>query len=380
MFRSPLNLALSRTLLVMLEEKTPEVMAWDLGYHHAKRGRPFDPTGAPDPEAYKRGYEGAGGPQHPKEHYSRHLFARLPEIAKGMMATHVDRADPRNRAFLDNPDSPAEHAPKWHQWGVITHTKMFGLAHDKDVQRYLQNWGVKDRVDRHLDQEIDGQPKRDLLRAGIALHDLGKFTHRTFEEKPDGSYSTDFADHEAKSGELIRGPEFADSLKRDYDLTDNQVEYIAKAAELHFQLGILRSKAKQLGNYNMAFARSPQFPELAREQMRAHPDMALEMGLLFLGDSMAKTNIRFDADSDEEIQAKQGEMMDAVQRKLSALPPSHQFNPKLIQAAQQLPVNVEVAKQYLKTWAADQQSAQSQAPTTEDWQLRRGTLRLLWTN
>ena len=237
--RSPLNLVLSRTPLVILEAKSPEIMAWDLGYHHAKRGRPFDPSGAADAEAYKKGYEGAGGPAHPKEHYTRQLFARLPDMARQMMGKHVDASDHRNQAFLENPDNPAEHAPKWHQWGIITHTKMFGAAHEKDVQRYLQQWGVKRLVDHHLDQKIDGQPKRDLLRAGIALHDLGKFTHRTFEENPDGSYGTTFTDHEAKSGELIRDPEFSDSLKRDYGLTDNQVEYVARTAELHFTLGIL---------------------------------------------------------------------------------------------------------------------------------------------
>lgn len=354
--RSPLNLLLTRTPLVMLEAKSPTDMSWDLGYHHAKRGRPYDPKGAADAEAYRDGYEGAGGPRHPKEHYSRALFSRLPEFASSMMAKHVDASNPRNTAYIDNPDSPAEHSPNWHQWGVITHTKMFGLAHDKDVNRLLQKWGLKRQVDQHLSQEIDGQPKRDLLRAAVALHDLGKFTHRTFEDESDGTYKATFTDHEAKSGELIREPGFVDGLKRDYNLTDNQIEYIAKAAELHFQLGILRSKAKQLGNYNMEFPRSPEFPALAREQMQQHPDMALEMGLLFMGDSMAKTNIRISANSDEEIEDQHGDIEQMIAQRLAALPDTHKFNPKLIRAVKQLPVNLEVGRRYLETWAADQQS------------------------
>jgi len=368
--RSPLNLVLSRTPLVILEAKSPEIMAWDLGYHHAKRGRPFDPSGAADAEAYKKGYEGAGGPAHPKEHYTRQLFARLPDMARQMMSKHVDAGDHRNRAFLENPDSPAEHAPKWHQWGIITHTKMFGAAHEKDVQRYLQQWGVKRLVDHHLDQKIDGQPKRDLLRAGIALHDLGKFTHRTFEENPDGSYGTTFTDHEAKSGELIRDPEFSDSLKRDYGLTDNQVEYVARTAELHFTLGILRSKAKGHGAYNMDFPNSPAFPAMAREIMKQHPGYELEMGLLFIGDSMAKTNIRIDASTDEEIEAQHHDIEQTIQRKLAALPEGHKFNPKLIQAAKQLPVNIAVGKKYLETWAKDQLSQREPLRTAD---LRSGS-------
>jgi hypothetical protein len=273
-----------------------------------------------------------------------------------MMAQHVDADNPRNTAYLANPDSPAEHSPNWHQWGVITHTKMFGLAHDKDVNQLLQKWGLKQQVDRHLDQQIDGQPKRDLLRAAVALHDLGKFTHRTFEDEPDGTYKATFTDHERKSGELIRDPAFAASLKQDYNLTDNQIEYIAKAAELHFQLGILRKKAKMVGKYNMEFPRSPAFPDLAREQMRAHPDMALEMGLLFIGDSMAKTNIRIKADSDAEIEAQHAAIQQTITDRLSALPDLHKFNPKLIRAVKQLPVNLEVGRRYLETWAADQQA------------------------
>jgi len=354
--RSALNLILNRTSLVMLEAKSPTDMSWDLGYHHSKRGRPFNAEGASDSEAYKAGYEGAGGPRHPKEHFSRDLFKRLPEFAQSMMAQHVDAENPRNTAYLANPDSPAEHSPNWHQWGVITHTKMFGLAHDKDVNQLLQKWGLKDQVDKHLDQEIDGQPKRDLLRAAVALHDLGKFTHRTFEDEPDGSYKATFTDHERKSGELIRDPAFAEALKRDYNLTDNHVEYIAKAAELHFQLGILRSKAKAMGKYNMEFPRSPAFADLAREQMQAHPDMALEMGLLFMGDSMAKTNIRIKADSDAEIEAQHAAIQQRITDRLSALPDLHKFNPKLIRAVKQLPVNLEVGRRYLETWAADQQA------------------------
>ena len=87
--RSPLNLLLTRTPLVMLEAKSPTDMAWDLGYHHAKRGRPFDASGAADAEAYKAGYEGAGGSRHPKEHYSRELFSRLPEFASSMMGQRM---------------------------------------------------------------------------------------------------------------------------------------------------------------------------------------------------------------------------------------------------------------------------------------------------
>jgi len=360
-----MRLVLNRTPLVILEAKSPEVMAWDLGYHHAKRGRPFDPKGAADPEAYKKGYEGAGGPAHPKEHYTRDMFRRLPDIARDAMSKHVDPADSRNASFLANPDSPAEHAPKWHQWGITTHTKMFGVYHNKDVTRMLQKWGVKDKVDQHMAQEIDGEPKRDLIQAGIALHDLGKFTHRRYEPQDDGSWKTGFGEHEVRSGELIRDPEFAATLKRDYSFTDNQVEYVAKCAELHFELGILRNKAKSAGGWSINFVNSPQFDQDATDLMGQHPDMALEMGLLYLGDSMAKTNIRIDADSDDEIEAQHADVQQQIDQRLAALPDSHKFDPKLINAAKQLPVNMAAARRYFQLWANSQPPVRSSLRTLD---------------
>jgi len=367
--RSPLNLILMRTPLI-LESKTSEEMSWDLGYHHARRGHDPDPSRAGDPD-YKRGFEGAGGPRAPKEHYTRQLFSRLPEIARTAMAAHVDANDERNRGFLDNPDSPAEHAPKWHQWGVVTHTKMFGVAHEKEVVKHLQQWGVKDAVDQHFAQEIDGEPKRDLIKAGIALHDLGKFTHRIYEPQADGSFKTGFANHEVRSGELIREPGFADTLKRDYSMTDNQVEYIAKCAELHFELGILRNKAKEAGGWSMAYVQSPHFEKAARDLMQQHPGFEAEMGLLYMGDSMAKTNIRIKANSDEEIEAQRDDVQQTVDRKLAALPAGHKFDPRLIKAAMQLPVNMAAGKRYMQLWAGDQQPPARSALRTLDPQAQQ---------
>jgi hypothetical protein len=236
---------------------------------------------------------------------------------------------------------------------------MFGVAHEKEVVKHLQQWGVKDAVDRHFAQEIDGEPKRDLIKAGIALHDLGKFTHRRYEkELPDGTWKTGFGEHEVRSGELIREPGFADSLKRDYGMTDNQIEYIAKCTELHFELGILRNKAREAGGWSMAYVQSPHFENAARELMQQHPGFEAEMGLLYMGDSMAKTNIRIKANSDEEIEAQHGDIEQVIERKLAALPDSHRFDPRLIKAAKQLPVNMAAGKRYMQMWAADQQQQQ----------------------
>ena len=69
---------------------------------------------------------------------------------------------------------------------------------------------------------------------------------------------------------------------------------------------------------------------------------------------MAKTNIRIEADSDAEIEAQHADIQQTITDRLSALPDLHKFNPKLIQAAKQMPINIAVGKKYLETWAQDQ--------------------------
>lgn len=286
--------------------------------------------------------------------YADALFSNLDAIARALMKVHVDHSDPRNAAFLADPDAPLEHAPQWHQWGIVTHTRKFGVFHDEKVPAILADWELQGQVDAAMGATIDGETKADLLRAAIALHDLGKFTHRRFEVSTfDGSVHASFADHEARSGEHIRDAEFQADLKRDYGLTDAQIEYIAKCAELHFVLAILRDKAKLQGIYNMAFARSDDFPILAREVMSRHPGYELEMGLLFVGDSLAKTEMSIQADRDEDIEPQRAMAEAMVEAALEPLPEHRKFDPLLIRAVMQSPINMEVARNYLVTWAED---------------------------
>lgn len=337
-----------------LLEADPSRLDYDRGYHHAVRGHPYDPHGATDIDAYKRGFVHAKSKTAKplEQHYTKAISKNLPRIAANLITKHLDISDPRNKRFLQHPDSPREHAPDWHQWGIITHTRMFERAHEKELPGLLQKWGIKDKVDRHLDQKIDGQPKRDLLKAAIPLHDLGKFSGRQF--KKDGS--TTFGGHEALSGQNIRDHEFASELKKQHNLTDAQVEYIARSAELHFELGILRNKAKQKGQYNLAFAQSEEFPQLAQQVMRSHPGYELEMGLLFIGDSLAKTGIRVQGNTDAELEAQHDDIIREIDRRNQSLPPEHQLSRKLVRAAKQTPVNMAVGKRYLELWAAGQSS------------------------
>ena len=52
---------------------------------------------------------------------AQELVDELPVIGRRF----IDAADPRNAAFLADPDSAQEHKPDWHAFGIATHTRFF---------------------------------------------------------------------------------------------------------------------------------------------------------------------------------------------------------------------------------------------------------------
>lgn len=272
------------------------------------------------------------------------LWEKFPAIAKDLIQKSQDLSDERNKNFFENPDNFLEHEPNWHQWGVITHTKMFEKIYREEIPQYLEQWGVRDKFHSQMSAEIDGISKDQLLNIAIPFHDLGKFTERRLKREEDGSLSASFKKHEAASGRIIRTPEFSEMLKQSYGLTDAQIEYIARCVELHYELGIVRDEAQKSDmGYTLAFSRSDTFRERAKQLIAQHPDFQLEVGVLFLADSLAKTDIRVEGNSDEQIEIQDSSIKDVLRER--------ELNPKLIKAVKQLPVNRAVAETYLKAWA-----------------------------
>lgn len=277
------------------------------------------------------------------------LFQRLSALARALIEDTQDLSRKENRSFLRNPDGVREHDQQWHQWGIITHTKMFARYHDELTPQYLEQWGVAEQVDKAMAEQIDGRTKAELFRIFIVIHDLGKFTTRQVV-RPRGRQPFHlFEGHAAESGRIIREPEFSQVAERDYGLTAAQIEYIATLADLHFEMGNLRHVAKSSEDgYTIEFAHSQLFQEQAALLMDQHPDFDLEICLSFLADSLAKTELQLPAVTDEEVKqqtlvAKQ----ELVRRHLSA---------RLISAVKQWPASREVCAEYLKLWARRQQT------------------------
>jgi hypothetical protein len=260
------------------------------------------------------------------------LTHEFPHLALTLIQQNQQLSLERREKFAAHPDDPAEHAHSWHEFGIITHSKRFQQYLEKNVPHYLKEWGIAEPVQAVLREEIDGQPKGQLLHIAALLHDIGKFRARTLKG---------FKDHEEYSGKIIRTT--VKPLLEAQGLTGNQIEYIASCAELHYELGKVRRAAKKQGNYNIAFTKTPEFRVESKLIQRQHPQFALEIGLCFLADNLSKVDIAPTGTTDEELQAQKPELEAALRKK--SLPLS------LANVALEVPTNVSAAEEYLKLWA-----------------------------
>ncbi len=261
------------------------------------------------------------------------LLDELPRLAIGLIEER-----PENAHFKENPDDPVEHDAVWHQFGIITHTRKFAEFYRTEAQEYFQKWGVAESITAKLSTPIDGKTKEELLRISIPLHDLGKFA-RGFKEK-NGKMEPDYKGHEAKSESIIRENPEVKGLLQTYGLTEAQIDYIARCAGLHYELGKMRDEAKKSAlGFTIAFAQSEECRQACQEIASGFPEFQTEIGILFLCDNLAKTDVRIEAETDEEIENQSAQIERALQ--------TRGLNPKLIGGVKQRPVNIAIAKEYL---------------------------------
>jgi hypothetical protein len=266
----------------------------------------------------------------------KELLRLLPIIARDVM-----EKIPENSNFSKNPDDPKEHAERWHQFGIISHTQAFIRAYKDEAHHYFKKWNLELKINAKLYEKIDGITKRELLGISGILHDIGKFA-RTFKMY-DSKLESTYFQHEAKSEILIKKNKMIYSLLNEtHKLTENHIDFIARCAGLHFELGKTRNAIKESSlGFTIAFANSRECEKVFKEIATEHPLFKIEIGLLFLYDSLAKTDVRIEVKTDEEIEQKSTEI-DLIIAKRN-------LNPKLKAAIQQLPVNIELVKKYLES-------------------------------
>jgi len=267
---------------------------------------------------------------------NRRFIEDLPAFAKGA----VDPSLEVNQNFLNNLDSPEEHgASNWHQFGILTHTRKFVESLRDKTAKFQEQWGIDLSS---LDNMIGNKTKNDLLMTASIFHDIGKFTRG--EKIKDGRVLPDYKGHEAKSESIIRDGFLREVLIRE-NYSEEQIEYIARCAGLHYELGKLREVAKRMDlGYTIAFARSEECMKACREIILNSGDYALEAGLLFLADSLSKTDLIINANNDTEIESQTAELEEYLKE--------NDLNPSLINYLKQVPVNIAVARTYFEVLGA----------------------------
>jgi hypothetical protein len=275
-------------------------------------------------------------------HILSSLRTILPAKATELIASSHDTSHPLEQNFVANPDHPAEHSPRWHQYGILTHSEKFRVFIELEAPILMKEWGLADKGVATLSEKIEGTSKSDLLQIASLLHDLGKFTSRTLELQEDETILARFQGHEAHSGTIIRTA-FKPTLE-ELGLRDAQIEYIAQCTEHHFDLGKARQVAIEGSGYTMTFARSDAFKKVANDIIAACLERALEIGLMFMADSLSKTEVTAVTGSDEAIESQRESLKQLLKTK--------NLDPRLINQALQQPVNVEIGRRYLEAWAS----------------------------
>ncbi|MBL7051644.1 MAG: hypothetical protein ISS01_00985 [Nanoarchaeota archaeon] len=256
------------------------------------------------------------------------LEQMLPEFARVIISGNYHLSEEERNRFLENYDSPEEHNPKWHQWGILTHSLKTREAYDTELKVYLEAWGMTKEIDRYFEKQIDGTPKGELLRLSLPLHDIGKFLKK-------GKH--DFDGHEEESGRLILNS--ITYYLREEGLTDHQIHYVGFCAANHFKFGYIRRELKRFGEgYNLKNIRTNITRASIDRVSRTFKNFSYELGILYLVDSLAKTDIIIEAESDEEIEEQTEWINEQIQIK--------ELNPRIIKAVKQRPLNIELTKQY----------------------------------
>lgn len=292
---------------------------------------------------------GAERTRNATEYFRDNLFAIYSELVdrnQNLVGYEKD-------GFRRGINSPLWHAPEWHQWGIVDHSRKFEEAIVNQVPDVLKEWGLDGIANEKLSEQIDGVSKSALLRLASILHDSGKIIAARVDAATQPGQKIPeltFKGHEEESGKIIRDGytgrivSFKDigPILKKQGMTPDQVEYIARSAELHFDLGRLRKVARDSGSYDMAFVETQEFRDAAQEIIDKNPDFALEIGLLFLADCFSKSEVMATGTTDEEIEAERPRLeKELADRKL---------NPKLIRQALQAPVNKMVGVAYLTQW------------------------------
>ena len=224
-------------------------------------------------------------------------------------------------------DDPLAHEPKWHQWGILTHTQRVWLAMQLDVPTYCEQWQLPYIAELRR-EKIGSHSKWALLLVACIVHDLGKWVGR--QETAVHTYS--FKGHESLSEQLIRHNSDVRAYLQQAGLQTKQLDYIATVAGLHYELGKVRRLGYQSGDFDHTFLQSDLFHTQCRQISARHPSYVREIGLIYLADSLGKIDFHPTLHTLDDVQ-------NIIRR--------DNLSPNLLRAACQVSLNIAMCHAYL---------------------------------
>lgn len=241
----------------------------------------------------------------------------LPEIIQEIAKEYGVTPYAKNPYFLDS------RLNKWHQFGLLTHTKKVRAAFLDEIPILLKAWNLNSLEDLY---------DKNLFEASIPLHDLGKII--SYWDK------STIRGHELLSKNLIRENFLINKLKL-LGLSKEQIGYISDCVETHYALG---KEIRDVLNYNQKFTLEDLLGEevnrLCKSLENKYPALKTEIGVFYLCDSLGKIDIRINAGNDDEIIQQESDIIKKLTQK--NLPENLKY------AVMQLPVNIKLAEVYLR--------------------------------
>jgi hypothetical protein len=219
----------------------------------------------------------------------------------------------------NNPYFSDPRLKKWHQYGILKHSKKVREAYLGEANDFLRQWGFYSKVEDYFKSKIGNRTKKELFEISIPLHDLGKILCL-------GVLGEDRA-HESQSVALMREDEIKGILTN-YGLAAQQQEYLAGCVENHEIIAKqVRRDLRHKKKFELEYVVGEEVKQICLSVLENN-SFKVEAGLFFLCDTLGKTEIRSMEEFAKYFRQKN-------------------LNSELQNAVRQFPISLELAKIYL---------------------------------
>jgi hypothetical protein len=259
------------------------------------------------------------------------IESKLSDIAR-RIAEQYNSSD-----FIVNPDFLEERSRRWHQFGLVEHSKRVRAFFKTGLDNFLKRISRQREFEAYFSREVEGVKIKTLFEISILLHDLGKIVACA---KNAGKPEEFDRAHEDYSRGLIEDGLVGQILTK-FGIKEEQKRYIAGCAGSHVVLSKeLRDKLRARNKYSLSGISSPEVLEACTEIAARHFPYRAEIGLFYLCDSEGKLDIFIGAESDEEVARQEDSVVALLKQKGLPL--------ELKSGIMHMPINLKLAEIYLK--------------------------------